>query len=252
MRRLIPHSLLAAMTVLALGAMLLSVQSAARISVYATPPAADPGLVASFHAVIQRTLDAPNYTYNQLLDYQSPDRVKGTGTYSGLVIVGPTVYLQFSTTPSAHQWGSTALTTGVNQSFGPALVTRLLHTLLTLNSVVRQGSNYVAEQVVAANDVAPGNPGDVLISFDVGVSGGYAVNITPTLHGWLSIPVSGTPGHYVYHRVSSYTSQTSTFTSIGRVPAITAPPVARTVALVACSGTGGFYLAGEHLCQSQG
>lgn len=252
MRRWIPKTLLAAMTVLALVSVVLSLHTAERISTFSTPAPGQPAIVKIFRTVVQRTLDAPSFSYDQTLNYQAPDRVKGTGTYNGIIVVGSDVYLELSTTTSSSQWGKTPLTSLVDKEVGPVLVTQMLKTLLSLDSVVRVGNNFVAKQVVSADSIYPGNPGQVLITFMIYVSDDYVTSVTPRLNGWMSVPKSGTGGRIEWQRISKYQSMTLTYGNFGNIAPVTAPPVSRTAVLHECTGSSGIVFANQRLCLPTG
>ena len=61
MRRWIPKSLLAVMTVLALATVGLSLHTSERISYFSTPAPGNPAVVRIFRTVVQRTLDEPSF-----------------------------------------------------------------------------------------------------------------------------------------------------------------------------------------------
>lgn len=250
MRRLIPHALIAAMSVLALLALLLSVRTAERISSFRPPAPGDPAIVKIFRTVVQRSLGAGSFRVDNLLNYQAPDRT-ATINVSGAneVVIGSTAYLQLG--PNSHgamTWGRAPLTHLADTYYGPFRARQLLEILLGDDSVVRQGDNFVVRQVVAANYISTGNPGQILITYMVYVNGDYVTGVSPLLQGWVTIPVGGSAQHPQWWRVSKFRSPESTFSNYGLVAPITAPPASQTVSLSLCGQSYRFVQQGHQVC----
>lgn len=241
---MIPHFLVAAMTVLALLALVLSVSSAQKISSFAAPSPGDPAIVSIFHTVVQRSLDAPSFTVDGALNYQSPDRTatiaSGTATVqSAQRVIGQRVYLLLGTNAQGvTQWGSGPLSHQVDQYYGPARATQEFTMLLGDDSVVRRGNNFIVQQRVPADYISSGNPGQLLITYTVYVADDRVTGVVALLQGWVTIPTQVPSGHLTWARVDGYQSPESTYGNYGRVAPITAPPGAQTVLLSTCANGG--------------
>jgi hypothetical protein len=241
---MIPHALVATMTVLALLALLVSVMTAEKISSFAAPAPGDPAIVKIFHTVVQRSLDAPSFTVDSFLSYQSPDRTatitSGTGTLvSGQKVIGQRIYLLLGTNAQGvAQWGSGPLSHQADQNYGSTRATEELKMLLGDDSVVRNGDNFTVQQMVAADVISPGNPGQILITYTVYVADDYVTGVAPFLRGWVTIPTSGVPGHLTWARVNEYRSPETTYGNYALVAPITAPPADETVPLATCAHGG--------------
>jgi hypothetical protein len=249
MRRLIPHAVLTLLTVLALGAMLVSLQSAQKISRFSPPPAGTPAVVTAFRAVVDRTLSAGSFTMDGFLNYQVPDTTS-TSLVSGprIVVVGSTVYFELGTTAQATAvWGAAPLSTLANSYYGPQRALQLLHTLQSARSVTRVGNNFTVKLVVPADTVSPGNPGQVEVINTVSVSNDYITAVQTNLQGWVSIP-GGTTAHIKWSRVDHYKGPQTTFSNYGVVPKISAPPAATQVKLATCGQMYQFVVGKSHVC----
>jgi hypothetical protein len=234
--------LLAVMSILALGALLLSVSTSEKISSFPSPTPGDPAVVSIFRTVVQRTLHAPSFTYAGFLNYQAPDRTEttlgsssGTGVGGGLIIIGNEVY----TTPLAiaGKWGKGPLSSTVSQDYGPHRVRITLETLLKARSVIRDGDHFVVTQVLPADLTGPENPGQILVTSTVYVSDDYVTTIKALVQGWATIQTAFTNGHYVYRRVASFEAGPETFANFAHVPPINAPPTSKTIELYTCGGS---------------
>jgi hypothetical protein len=252
MRKFIPQAILGAMTVLAIVALLVSVSTAARISSFAPPPAGSPSVVAAYRAVVQHTLAAPSFTYEGFLNYQAPDRTATTYGVGNERVIGREVYLLLPTGATTSHWGRGPLTTLADDYYGPARALTQLRTFATVTSVVASGSNFVVQQVVPADLVAPGNPGQVLVTATVTVSGGYVASIKAQVTGWVSYPYAGTASHPRYRRVDSLSVPAVTYANFGAVVPITAPPAAQTVPLGLCGQQYRLVLPGSTVCSLVG
>jgi hypothetical protein len=254
MRQWIPRSLIAVMTVLALVSVVLSVQTSARISYFSTPPAGDQGIAAIFRTVVQRSLDAPGFTYNQFLHFRAPDRTAVIAPGAGIIVVGNETYVELAGNSSSQQqprkWGETTLTPFVDNQFGPAAATRVLKMLLTAVSVTRAGDHFTAQEVVSANSVEPGNAGQILITYVIYVNDDYVTSVTPTYHGWFVIPSSGLT--LSDNHVATYQNMTITYGNFGNVAPIAPPPALETVVLEPCSGPHSFSIGNKRLCAPAG
>ena len=251
MRRLIPHALLLAMTVLAAAALLVSMRSAERISSFATPAPGDPAIVKIFHTVVQRSLDAPSFTVDNFLNYQAPDRTSASSP-SGVteMVIGRSVYLELG--PDSHgirTWGRGPLTRLADTTYGPSRAKQILDLLLGANSVVRKGDNFVVRQVVPANFISTGNPGQILVTYSVYVADDYVTGVSPFLQGWVTIPVGGSPARPEWARVSNYRAPESTFANYGPyVAPISPPPPGQAVALALCGQSYRIVVSGRAFC----
>ena len=252
MRKFIPHALLATMTVLAIVAMSFSISSAERISHFAAPRAGDPAVVEKYRAVIQHTLDAPSFTYEQFLNYRAPDSTSVAATGGNDVVIGHQVYLPLAPIGSSPRWGHGTLTTLVDDYYGPARALTQLRTFLTIRAVVSSGNDFIVQQVLPADVVSPGNPGQVLVTSTVAVSGGYVTSISANISGWFSYPYAGTASRPRYRRVDALAAQAVTFANFGAVAPITAPPASQTVPLHVCGQGYQFIEAGRHVCSVVG
>ena len=242
MRRLVPQALLAAMSILALGALLLSISTSEKISSFPSPAPGDPAVVSVFRTVVQRTLDAPSFSFTGFLNYQAPDRTEtnlgsgsGFSVGGGLIIIGKEVY----TTPLAiaGKWGKGPLSSTVSQDYGPYRVRVTLETLLKARSVVRVGDHFVVKQVLPADVTGPENPGQILVTSTVYVSDDYVTTIKALVQGWTTIQTAFTNGHYVLRRVASFEAGPETFANFAHVPAINPPPASKTIDLYTCAGS---------------
>lgn len=244
MRRMIPHAVLTTMTVLALLALLVSVNSAQRISSFATPASGDPAVVTIFHTVVQHSLQAPSFSVDGALNYQSPNRTATVASGSQTVqsaqkVIGSRVYLYLGTSAQGvAQWGSGPLTHQVDQYYGPTRATQEFTMLLGDSSVVRSANNFIVRQVVPADYISPGNPGQLLITYTVYVASDRVTGVSALLQGWVTIPTQDLAGHLTWARVNGYRSPESTYANYGGVAPITAPPAAQTVALTPCDNGG--------------
>ena len=259
MRRMIPHFLLAAMSVLALLALIASVSSAQKISSFATPAPGQSAVVAAFRAVLTRSLNAPSFTVDSALNYQSPNRTAtiASGTVavqSPEEVIGQRVYLYLGTnSKGVAQWGSGPLTPQVDQYYGPARATQEFTMLLGDNSVVRSANNFIVKQVVPADFISSGNPGQLRITYTVFVVNNYVTGVTALLEGWVTIPTQNQAGHLTWSRVNGYQSPESTYGNYGRVAPITAPPAAQTSPLTTCAnGTYEVVQQGHLVCSIYG
>ena len=252
MRKLIPHALLLSMTVLAIGALLLSVTSAERISYFSAPAAGTPAVIAQYRAVVQHTLDAPSFTYEQFLNYRAPSSTSVASTGGSDEVIGNVVYLPVAPVGSSPRWGRGPLTTLANDYYGPARALTQLRTFLKIKAVVGSGRDFIVQQVLPADVVAPGNPGQVLVTSTVVVSGGYVTSIASNVSGWFSYPYAGTASHPRYKRVDTLTPNPVTFTNFGAVAPITAPPASQTVPLHPCGQGYQFVESGQHVCSVVG
>ncbi len=241
MRRFIPHTILAAMTVLAVLALAFSVASAQKISSFATPAPGQSSVVSAFHAVLTRSLTARSFTVDSALNYQSPDRtatiVSGTSAVSSPEkVIGQRAYLFLGNdTKGVAHWGSGPLTPQVNQYYGPLRATQEFTMLLGDDSVVRSANKFIVKQVVPADFISSGNPGQLLITYTVTVANDYVSGVAALLDGWVTIPTQNQAGHLTWSRVDGYQSPESTYTNYGRVPPIIAPPAAQTAPLSTCT-----------------
>ena len=247
MRRLIPQAILATMTILAALALVLSVSTAERISSFAAPTAGDPAVVAAYHSVIERTLNAPSFNYDQILNYQAPDRTS-TMYAGGERVIGQVAYLALNPTSSTGQWGRGPLTTLADAYYGPTRVLKQLQTFAKLTSVSRAGNNFIVRQVLAADTVSPGNPGQVLVTSTVYVADDYVTSIKAELTGWFSYPYAGTVSNPLMRRVDHLTVAPVTYSNFGHLSAITAPPAAKTVTLVVCGQGYRVVQSGQQVC----
>jgi len=247
MRRLIPQAILATMTVLALVALVLSVSTAEKISRFAAPAAGDAATVAAYHTVIERTLNASSFNYDQILNYQAPDRTS-TMYAGGERVIGKVAYIALNPTSSTGQWGRGPLTPLADEYYGPARVLKQLQTFATLTSVTRSGNNFIVRQVVPADSVSPGNPGQVLVTSTVYVADDYVSSIAAKLTGWFSYPYAGTVSHPLLRRVDQLAAAPVSYSNFGHVPAITAPSPAKTITLVVCGQGYRVVQSGHQVC----
>ncbi|MBW4030358.1 MAG: hypothetical protein HIU57_06730 [Acidobacteria bacterium] len=252
MRKFIPHALLATMTVLAIVAMVLSISSAERISHFAAPRAGSPAVVAKYRAVVQRTLDAPSFVYEQFLNYQAPDSTSVATSGGNDLVVGRQVYLPLASVGSSPRWGRGPLTKLADDYYGPTRALTQLRTFLKITAVVSSGRDFVVQQVLPADVVSPGNPGQVLVTSTVAVSGGYVTSISSNVSGWFSYPYAGTASHPLYKRVDTLTAQPVTYGNFGAVAPITAPPASQTVPLRVCGQGYQIIESGHHVCSVVG
>jgi hypothetical protein len=248
MRRLIPQAILATMTILALVALLLSVNTAERISSFPAPAAGNPAIVAIYRTVIQRTLDAPSFVFDQYLNYQAPDRTATTSVIGGEKVIGNVVYLELTASGATAKWGRGPLTALDDEYYGPQRALQQLQTFLKIKSVVRSGNNFIVRQVIPADSVARGNPGQVLVTSTVYVEDDYVTSIKAQLSGWFSYPYAGTVRHPKYKRVDRLSALAVTYSSFGQVAAITAPPAAQTVSLSVCGQAYRVVQSGHQVC----
>jgi len=245
---LIPQAILATMTVLAALALVLSVSSAERISRFAAPAPGDPATVAVYRTVVQRTLDAPSFVFDQYLNYQAPDRTSTTFAIGGEKVIGRVAYIALNPSSASGQWGRGPLTALSDEYYGPTRALKQLQTFVNLKSVVRSGNNFIVRQVVPADSVSPGNPGQVLVTSTVYVNDDYVTSIKAQLSGWFSYPFAGTVSHPQYKRVDQLSAAPVTYSNFGHVAAITAPPAAKTVPLVVCGQGYRVVQAGHQVC----
>jgi hypothetical protein len=238
------------MTVLALVALLFSVSTAERISTFANPPAGNPAIVTIFRTVVQRTLDAPSFRYNQYLNYQAPDRTATLRTLGSMKVIGKEAYILLTPGVPTGKWGRGPLTPLVDSYYGPAMALHGLRTLLTSNSVIREGNNFVVKQVVSADSVSPGNPGQVLVTYMVYVNDDYVTAIQTRLEGWWSIPYARINGILRFRRVDTFTASQVTYSSFGQIAPITAPPADRTLQLTLCGQVYHLPYLGREVCSA--
>jgi hypothetical protein len=242
------------MTALTVVSVVFSLQTAARVSYFSTPPAGNQAIAAIFRTVVQRSLDAQGFTYNQFLNYRAPDRTAVIAPGVGIIVVGNETYVELAGISSSQQhprkWGETSLTPIVDNQFGPAAATQVLKMLLTALSVTRSGDHFTAQQVVSANSVEPGNAGQILITYVIYVNDDYVTSVTPTYHGWFVIP---SPGASVDdNHVATYRNSTITYGNFGHVAPITPPSALETVVLEPCSGPRSFPFGNKRLCVPSG
>ena len=248
MRRLIPQAILATMTILALVALLLSVSTAERISSFPAPAAGNPAIVAIYRTVVQRTLDAPSFDFDQYLDYQAPDRTATTFALGGERVIGNVVYIALTSSSSTGEWGRGPLTALADEYYGPARALKQLQTFVNLKSVVRAGNNFIVRQVIPADNVSPGNPGQVLVTSTVYVNDDYVTSIKANFTGWFSYPYAGTVSHPLYKRVDQLSAAPVTYSNFGHVAAITAPAAVQFVPLTVCGQAYHVVQSGHQVC----
>ena len=248
MRRMIPHALLAVMTVLALLALIVSLSTADKISSFPTPKPGAPTVVAAFHRVVQRSLDAPSFVVDSVLHYRGPDRTEvmasgSDSSSSGVRVIGTSVYLDLGHDSRGHiQWGRGVLSPQANLYYGPLRATQELNMLLADNSVARSAGHYIVHQVSSADAIAPGNPGQLLITYTVYVVHGYVTGVMAMLQGWVTILEQGPSGATLRVRVDQYQSPGSTYGNYARVAPI-GPPSATQIILLSSCANGGYAVA---------
>jgi hypothetical protein len=240
MRRWIPKSLLAVMTVLALATVGLSLHTSERISYFSTPAPGNRAVVRIFRTVVQRTLDEPSFIFEGIIGYRAPDRFhfhfQGYGA-PNVIVVGSEVYIAPSAPDLSQKWGRGPLTRFADDIYGPQGVLGPLQRLLTAESVVRFGDdNFKVTTVVGANVVSPGSPGQVRLTYTVYVTDDLVSSIVTNEQGWFSVGAPQAKGHIRWERVSKFRFAPQTYGSFGAVPAFSPPPLSRTVPLTLCGG----------------
>ena len=247
---MIPHALLAVMTVLALLAVIVSVSTADKISSFPAPQPGAPAVVSAFHRVVQRSLDAPSFVVDSVLHYRAPDRTEAmaagsssSSSSSGVRVIGTSVYLDLGQDSQGHiRWGRGVLSPQANLYYGPLRATQELKMLLTDNSVTRSAGHYIIHQVSSADAISPGNPGQLLITYTVYVVHGYVTGVAAMLQGWVTILEQGPSGATRRVRVDQYQSPGSTYGNYARVAPIGPPPASQTITLTSCAN-GGYAVA---------
>ncbi len=245
MRRLIPFALLGLMSVLALLALVVSVSSAARISSFPTPTPGSTADVAALHTVVARSLNATSFTLDDALNFQAPDRsaiiARGGAEAAPERVIGDRVYLYLGTSATGTpQWGSARLSRAADQYYGPLRATQEITMLGHSNSVVRHGNTFSVQQVVPADFISPGNPGQLLITYSVNVARARVSSVSAVLRGWVTIPSQDQSGRITWERVDGFPSPVSTYSNYDQVAPIVAPPATQTASLREC--TNGSYL----------
>ncbi len=251
MRRLIPHFLLSVMTLLAAGAVVVSVHGGERVSYFASPPSGNPRVVSIFHTVIRRTLAEPSFRIDNAIDYQSPDRyrVRIAGpTPLSLIEIGHELYYPLQ--PPTSKWGEVALTSNVASNLRLNVTTAVLTTLLHANSVVRDGdNNFTVTTVRNASSIDPLDPGQVEATMTVYVSDDLVTSIVTSLRGWMTIAVtSGSPPRTRSTRVSSFRPAVISYGDFGQVAPISAPPASQTAQVMVCDNGRGYKVQAQAPC----
>jgi hypothetical protein len=232
------------MAILSLVAVLVSLSDSTSIAFFSQPKPGSPNVVKNFHEDVKATLDASSFFLSGggtlgPIEYQSPNRTKDLSTSDEVIVIGKTSYLELGKTGygelSRAQWGEGPLTSELNNLFGPRSVKFVLQQLIRLKSVKRVAGGFVARQVVSAAHISPGAPGQALIFWSVGTRNGFVVGFNQTAHGIFP--------SYAFvkktHRFSPVTvkvlrSEPVTYSSIGKIAKIVAPPKDKTVQLIPC------------------
>jgi len=255
MRRWIPQSLVAVMTLLALVSVGLSLHTSERISYFSTPVPGNPTVVKIFRTVVQHTMVEPSFNVDGFIDYQAPDLFRVHFDFPSsldVILRGHEIYVPIASTTTGTWWGRSPLPSAVDPYFGPDKALGLLQTLLHSDSVVRDANgNFTVTTVMSANSVDSWDPGQILATLTVNVNDDLISSVVTTLRGWLTIrvlSVSQGKVHVKWERVSKDPALTSTFGDYGQVSAITAPLLSQTVPVNLCDGGYGYKVQARGHC----
>jgi hypothetical protein len=231
------------MTVFAFAGAVISLHTSPAIAFYSQPPASNPAVVGKFHQDVFATLKSPSLEYrigSAVLDYQAPNRVLSRGlpvVGSSLemeIVIGPYYYIALNQNQDVvRQWGKGSLTTRLNDEIGPKAVLGELRNLMAFSSVIENGSTFVAKEVVDANEVLPGTPGQSLVVVTVNTHDGYVVSLRATYYGIFRYPI------FTHDDVRAQTltlihGVQGNFSRFGLVSPISHPPETKTVNLIPC------------------
>ena len=231
------------MTVFAFSGAVVSLQTSPVIAYFSPPPAGNAAVVRKFHQEILATLKAPSLEDrigSVVLDYEAPNRVLFRGVRvvgSPLkmeIVIGRHYYIALNQNRGVvNQWGRGSLATRLNEEVGPKAILGELKNLMSVSSVVESGSTFVAKEVVNANEVLPGTPGQSLDVVSANAHDGYVVSLRVTSYGMFQSPVFTHGGERSRILTQIHGVQTS-FSKFGQVPSISTPPETETVNLIPC------------------
>jgi hypothetical protein len=215
--------------------------------------------VRAFHAAVETTLEAPSYLYGGdaslgPIEYWSPNRTSDLSSSNRVIVIGRKSYQELSASGNVViQWGEGPLTTQISDLFGPVKVKSLLRDLAEVDSVRRERGGFIAEQIVDANVVSPGSAGQSLIVWTVDTRGGFVVSCKGTAYGLFQILLTEPKVVAKAVTAKSLPLGSATYSKIGIVPRITAPPKRDTVKLVPCrNGNMSDYGSSGYVCGTFG
>lgn len=231
------------MTVFAFSGAVVSLQTSPDIAYFSPSPAGNAAVVRKFHQEVFATLKAPSLEDrigSAVLDYEAPNRVLFRGvlvvgtSLKGEIVIGPHYYIALNQNRGVvSQWGRGSLTTRLSDEIGPNAILGELKKLMSISSVTASGSTFVAKEVVGANEVLPGTPGQSLVVVSANTHDGYVVSLRATSYGIFRSPVSTNHG-LTARTLTQIHGVQSNFSKIGLVPSIPTPPETKTVNLIPC------------------
>ena len=242
-RKLFPFLLIGMLTIFAFSGAVVSLHTSPTIAYFSPQSAGNAVVVRKFHLDVLATLKSPSLEDrigSAVLDYEAPNRVLSRGVRvvgSPLkmeIVIGPQYYIALDQYRGVvRQWGRGSLTTRLNDEIGPKAILGELKNLMSVTSVTASGSTFVAKEVVGANEVLPGTPGQSLVVVSANTHDGFVVSLRAIFYGIFRSPVF-THGGLRARSLTLIHGVQSNFSKFGLVPSIPTPPETKTVNLIPC------------------
>ncbi|HEY1827827.1 MAG TPA: hypothetical protein VGF87_07390 [Acidimicrobiales bacterium] len=176
--------------------------------------------------------------------FQAPDRSRTSTTMAGVsdITIGSTMYSNNnifggvagdSETPS---WSKVTYPKDDVPYTLPRLELLSLRQLLSVDSVERTRQGFVVNDVVPADEIEPGMPGQALFLLHVAISAGHVAAVTTSTYGrFPTTHLIAEPSGFCHTKVCTAvvpfrvpTPQTVTFTAFDAAPPVDPPPASET------------------------
>jgi hypothetical protein len=206
-------------------------------------------VVSEFHRVVNETLNAKSFLFHVgggTIEYQAPNRTRQDDDGGGDVVIGAKTYWSLGTDNGVvRQWGEEPITRLIDELVGPKEIKAALSDLRRQGSVTKRDSGFDIGQVVKASRLFLGDAGQVLVKWSVTLRSQYVHTIKAEAFGIF-------PSYFISSDrsapVRSIAVARYSFSNVGDVAPITAPPKDRTVKLKACANHGEFSDSGKYIC----
>lgn len=239
------------MSLLALGAIFISVHESSRLAFFNQPTAVSPTIQHEYLDDVTATLRAPSFLERFGDDgtvlYQAPNRTDNP--FDGFIVIGAKTFfdLESDGNDGVH-WGELHTTKFLDDLGGPASVRGQLSDLLYWTCTARHGDTFSAEQVVDSSQVFPGGAGEVLLRALIRVQNRRLASVRITGFGYLPSFKNEPGGKVKSVVVRSEILATMTYSKFGDIKPIVEPNLNETKRLFPCNSDRGITIGSTRYC----